>query len=128
MASSRRQCWNGDDFWGLLLPIHETRVNILSKKNFLVEFLRPHRTIPQVPWTAKSRWDLSPLRVTILVIALLFFGLGDALLIQSHTGNAPWSVFAQGLSIHTGLDLGICTFIISGFILLLWWPLGERTS
>jgi len=102
------------------------RGQFVEKKNKFLEFLRPHRTIPHVPWTAKNRWDLSPLRVTILVIALFFFGLGDALLIQSHTGNAPWSVFAQGLSIHTGLDLGICTFIISGFILLLWWPLGER--
>ena len=36
------------------------------------------------------------------------------------------SVFAQGLSKHTGLDLGLSTFIISGVILLLWWPLGER--
>jgi uncharacterized membrane protein YczE len=99
---------------------------VSEKKNPLLEFLRPHRTIPKARWTAKSRWDLNPSRVLILVVALFFFGLGDALLIQSHTGNAPWSVFAQGLSRHTGLDLGLCTFIISGFILMLWWPLGER--
>ena len=97
-----------------------------EKKNALLEFLRPHRTIPRARWTASGRWDLNFSRVTILVIALFFFGLGDALLIQSHTGNAPWSVFAQGLSKHTGLDLGLSTFLISGLILLLWWPLGER--
>ena len=92
----------------------------------LFDFLRPHKTIPHVSWTAKNRWDLNPSRVLILEVALFFFGLGDALLIQSHTGNAPWSVFAQGLSRHTGIALGLCTFIISGVILLLWWPLGER--
>jgi len=97
----------------------------LTIKKFL-EFLRPHKTIPHAKWTAKHRWDLAPLRVTILIVGLFFFGLGDSLLIQSHTGNAPWTVFAQGLSIHTGLPIGLCTFIISGFILLLWWPLGER--
>ena len=96
-----------------------------NKKRFFV-FLRPHKTIPHVRWTAKNRWDLNLSRVLILEVALFFFGLGDALLIQSHTGNAPWSVFAQGLSRHTGLALGLCTFIISGAILLLWWPLGER--
>jgi uncharacterized membrane protein YczE len=96
------------------------------KKNAFLEFLRPHRTIPKTWWTAKNRWDLNFSRVVILVFALFFFGLGDSLLIQSHTGNAPWSVFAQGLSRHTGLDLGLSTFLISGLILLLWWPLGER--
>ena len=92
----------------------------------IIDLLRPHRTIPRTRWTAKSRWDLSFYRVSILSTALLIFGLGDAIIIQSHTGNAPWSVFAQGLAKHTGFNLGTCTFIISGFILLMWWPLGER--
>lgn len=98
----------------------------MSFLSTLGHFLRPHRTIPITKWTAHSRWDLNPSRVAILCFGLFIFGLGDALLIQSHTGNAPWSVFAQGLSKHTGLDLGLSTFIISGVILLLWWPLGER--
>jgi len=92
----------------------------------LAHFLRPHRTIPRTKWTGRHRWDLNPQRVAILSFGLFIFGLGDALLIQSHTGNAPWSVFAQGVSKHTGLDLGLSTFVISGAILLLWWPLGER--
>ena len=90
------------------------------------EILRPHRTIPHTPWSAKNRWDINFVRVIILVCSLIPFGFGEALLIQSHTGNSPWSVFAQGLSRHIGLDLGISTFIISGCVLLLWWPLGER--
>ena len=90
------------------------------------KILRPHRSIPLLPWTAKNRWDLNFSRALILICSLIPFGFGEALLIQSHTGNSPWSVFAQGLSQHLGLDLGISTFIISGCVLLLWWPLGER--
>ena len=92
----------------------------------MIDLLRPHRTSPRTNGTATGRWDLSFYRLSILSLALLVFGLGDAVIIQSHTGNAPWSVFAQGLSKHIGLNLGTCTFIISGFILLIWWPLGER--
>jgi uncharacterized membrane protein YczE len=90
------------------------------------EFLRPHRTIPRTPWTAKNRWDLNFPRFLILIFGLFIFGLGEACLIQSHTGNSPWAVLSQGLTKHTGLNLGASTFVISGVILLIWWPLGER--
>ena len=91
-----------------------------------MDFLRPHRSIPLTPWSAKSRWDLSIRRVAILFFGLTIFGFGDALLVQSHTGNAPWSVLAQGLSNRTGLTMGETTFLISSLVLLLWWPLGEK--
>ena len=94
--------------------------------NSVAGFLRPHRTIPRASWTAKNRWDLNPSRVAILVFGLFIFGLGEACLIQSHTGNSPWSVLSQGLTKHTGFNLGTSTFLISGVILLIWWPLGER--
>ena len=94
--------------------------------SWLINFLRPHRTIPKTPWTASSRWDLSFQRVTILIFGLTIFGFGDALLVQSLTGNAPWSVLAQGLANKTGLNMGETTFIISAIVLFFWWPLGER--
>jgi uncharacterized membrane protein YczE len=90
------------------------------------DYLRPHKTIPKTNWTAKHRWDLNVSRVLILSFGLLIFGLGEACLIQSHTGNSPWSVLAQGVAKHTNLNLGLSTFLISGVILFLWWPLGER--
>ncbi len=62
----------------------------------------------------------------ILFAALAIFGLGDSLLIQSHIGNAPWSVLAQGLSRHTPFSIGESTFIISAVVLLFWFPLKER--
>ena len=91
-----------------------------------MNFIRPHRTIPQVPWGAASRWDLNFKRASILIFGLTIFGLGDALLVQSHTGNAPWSVLAQGLSLKTTLNMGEATFLISALVLFFWWPLGER--
>lgn len=90
------------------------------------EFLAPHKTIPQTPWRASHRWQLSISRVAILWFGLAIFGLGDSLLIQGGIGNAPWTVFAQGLSLKTGISIGLSTFIISIFVLLIWIPLKER--
>lgn len=94
--------------------------------SWLANFLKPHRTIPITPWTGSGRWDLSVKRVVILWFGLTIFGFGDALLVNSLTGNAPWSVLAQGLSFKTSLNMGTATFLISAVVLFLWWPLGER--
>lgn len=88
--------------------------------------LKPHRTVPVVPWTATGRWDLAPMRVAILFFGLAIFGLGDGLIIQSGLGNAPWSVLAQGISLKSGLSIGTSTLIIGALVLSLWIPLRER--
>ena len=88
--------------------------------------LKPHKTVPVTPWRAKSRWDLSPSRVLILFFGLAIFGLGDSLFIQAGIGNAPWTVFAEGLTYKTGMSIGFATFVISVVVLLLWIPLKER--
>jgi uncharacterized membrane protein YczE len=92
----------------------------------LLNALKPHKTVPITPWRANSRWDLSPLRVLILFFGLAIFGLGDSLFIQAGIGNAPWTVFAEGLTYKTGMSIGFATFVISVFVLLLWIPLKER--
>lgn len=92
----------------------------------LLKFLAPHKTIPHTPWRAEHRWQLSPMRVAILFGGLAIFGLGDSLLVQGNVGNAPWTVFAQGLSLKTGFALGVSTFLISVAVLALWIPLRER--
>ena len=94
-------------------------------RNFLAH-LRPHKTVPITPWRAQHRWDLSLSRVLILFFGLTIFGLGDALVVQSNLGNAPWTVFAQGISLKTGLSLGWATFYIGCAVLLIWIPLRER--
>ena len=92
----------------------------------LLKFIAPHKTIPETPWRAEHRWQLSPTRVAILFFGLAIFGLGDSLLVQGNVGNAPWTVFAQGLSLKTHLPLGVSTFLISVAVLLIWIPLKEK--
>ena len=92
----------------------------------ILSHLKPHRTVPVVPWTAKNRWDLSFKRVLILFFGLAIFGLGDGLIIQSGLGNAPWSVLAQGISLKSGLSIGTSTLILGSLVLALWIPLRER--
>jgi hypothetical protein len=98
----------------------------MSFMNRLSAFLKPHKTVPITPWRANSRWDLSFTRVAILFFGLAIFGLGDALVVQSNLGNAPWTVFAQGLSLKTALSIGWATFVTGVFVLLIWIPLRER--
>ena len=89
-------------------------------------FFKPHKTVPVTPWRADHRWQLSFSRVCILFFGLAIFGLGDSLLVQGDVGNAPWTVFSQGLTFKTGLTIGWATFLISIFVLLIWIPLGEK--
>ena len=88
--------------------------------------LKPHKTVPITPWRAEHRWQLSPMRVLILFFGLAIFGLGDSLLVQGNVGNAPWTVFSQGLTLKTGMSIGWATFVISVFVLLIWIPLNEK--
>jgi len=97
-----------------------------SKLQLFLSHLRPYKTVPITPWRAKNRWDLSFSRVMILFIGLAMFGFGDALVVQSNLGNAPWTVFAQGLSLKSGLSLGWTTFYTGFVVLLIWIPLRER--
>ena len=103
----------------------------LEPQNFrrrLAEWFRPHRTIPITPWRAKSRWATSPTTLAILVAALVLFGIAESLLVQSNLGNSPWVVLAQGISNHTGINLGWATFGISCVVLSLWIPLNEKAG
>ncbi len=88
--------------------------------------LKPSRTVPRTHWTAEHRWSVKPQGLAILSLGLIIFGLGDSLIIQSHIGNAPWSVLAQGISNHTPLSIGEATLLIGAAVLLLWWPLEQR--
>ncbi|CAM8633409.1 COG2364 Predicted membrane protein [Candidatus Planktophila dulcis] len=92
----------------------------------VIAFFKPHKTVPIIPWRADHRWQLSLSRVAILFFGLAIFGLGDSLLVQGDVGNAPWTVFSQGLTYKTGLSIGWATAIISIFVLLIWIPLNEK--
>ena len=92
----------------------------------LFELFRPYRGVPVLPWTAKNRWDLSLARLFTLLIALSIFGFGEALLIKSGLGNAPWSVLGQGIAEQLQISIGWATLLVSTLVLLMWIPLKER--
>ena len=73
-----------------------------------------------------SHWRPSPARLVRLLGGLWLFGTGDAMLVATELGNAPWTVFAEGVSLHTPLTIGIATQLIGVAVLAGWWPLRVR--
>lgn len=67
-----------------------------------------------------------PRRVLQLLFGLVLYGVGCALTVEAGLGVDPWTVFAQGLSIHTGVGIGWVTNIVGFLVLLLWIPLRQR--
>jgi uncharacterized membrane protein YczE len=65
-------------------------------------------------------------RLVQLIAGLVLFGASLALLVRSELGLDPWDVFHQGLSVATGLSIGMCTIAAGVVVLLLWIPLRQR--
>jgi len=86
------------------------------------------KNIPKVSWSSKNPFNLKPKISTIFYccFGLMLFGLGEGLLIVSFTGASPWSVLAQGISLNVNLSIGIITFLISVFVLIIWIPLDQK--
>ena len=72
--------------------------------------------------------DFKPKFKTILylVLGLILFATGETLLITANQGVSPWTVLAQGISFQSNLSIGVTTFIVSIFVLLLWYPLSQK--
>jgi len=87
----------------------------------------PSRTIPRTRWRSEgSRWRTGPGTFVILIVGLWLFGTGEAMLVDAALGNAPWTVFAQGIAVRTGIAIGLSTFVTSVVVLLMWIPLREK--
>ena len=86
------------------------------------------KNIPKVKWSSEKTYNFKPKFSTFffLCLGLSLFGLGEGLLIVSLTGASPWSVLAQGISLNVNLSIGMITFLISIFVLILWIPLGQK--
>ncbi len=65
-------------------------------------------------------------RLLQLLIGLVLYGAGCALTVEAGLGVDPWTVFAQGLSVHTGIGIGWVTNIVGFLVLLLWIPLHQK--
>ena len=86
------------------------------------------KNIPKVSWSSKKTYNFKPKFSTLFFccFGLMLFGLGEGLLIISFTGASPWSVLAQGISLNVNLSVGMITFLISIFVLILWIPLNQK--
>ena len=80
------------------------------------------KSIPKVYWSSERPLNFKPKISSLffLCFGLSLFGLGEGLLIVSSTGASPWSVLAQGISLHIDLSIGTITFLISFAVLFLW--------
>jgi uncharacterized membrane protein YczE len=67
-----------------------------------------------------------PRRIVQLLVGLFLYGAGCALTVEAGLGVDPWTVFAEGLSVRTGIGIGWITNIIGFFVLLLWIPLRQK--
>ena len=86
------------------------------------------KKIPKVNWSSEKIYNFKPRFSTLFFccFGLMLFGLGEGLLIISFTGASPWSVLAQGISLNVNLSIGMITFLVSIFVLILWIPLGQK--
>jgi len=76
----------------------------------------------------RERFDLRAAapRLPGLLLGLVVFGIGIALMAQAGLGLGPWEAFHQGISRITGIPLGTVSILVGIPVLALWWPLGER--
>jgi len=75
------------------------------------------------PGSVTADWSI---RLGRCVAGLAMFGLGIAAILEAKLGAAPWDVFHQGVSRHTGLSVGTVIEITGFALLLLWIPLRQR--
>ncbi len=62
----------------------------------------------------------------LLLAGLALFGAGVALMVRSELGLGPWDVLHEGISHHTGLQIGTITILTGILVLLSWIPLRQR--
>ena len=66
------------------------------------------------------------LRLLSLYFGLFTFGWAAAMMLRAGVGVDPWTVFAEGLYLTTGIGIGWWVVIIGLVVLFLWIPLGQR--
>ena len=86
------------------------------------------KKIPKVSWSSEKPLNLKPKITTFLFLCfgLSLFGIGEGLLLVSYAGASPWSVLAQGISLHIDYSIGLITFFISLFAIFLWVFLSQK--
>jgi uncharacterized membrane protein YczE len=81
------------------------------------------QTVKSLTWWAGDRLVE---RLVVLLIGMLFFGLGIALMARAELGLGPWAVLHDGIGRQTGLSLGTVDILLGVLVLVAWLPLRER--
>jgi uncharacterized membrane protein YczE len=61
-----------------------------------------------------------------LLVGFVAMAVGTAAMVNAGLGLGSWQVLHQGISVHTGIQLGTVQILVGIPILALWWPLGEK--
>jgi uncharacterized membrane protein YczE len=70
--------------------------------------------------------DRRPARLALLFPGLLLYGISAGLMLRAGLGQMPWGVLDQGLARVLGIEVGTCSILLGGVVLLLWIPLRRR--
>jgi uncharacterized membrane protein YczE len=73
-----------------------------------------------------SRLLPATLRGTALLVGLSGYGFSMALMVRAGLGLDPWDVLHQGLTVHTGMTIGIASAVVGLAVLLAWIPLRNK--
>lgn len=65
-------------------------------------------------------------RILQLVVGLVLYGAGAALVVRAGLGVDPWTVLAEGIAARTEWGIGWVTNLLGAAVLLLWIPLRQR--
>lgn len=85
----------------------------------------PHFIARRLTAAQQLRAEKKPWRLTQLVVGLVGYGASLAFLVESSLGASSWNVFAEGVSLRTGLTFGWATNLTAVVVLLFWIPLRE---
>ena len=85
------------------------------------------KSVPDLFWTAPTPFTIRPPAISILflLLGLIVFGFGHAILFAANLGVSPWMVLSQGITVQTGWSIGWTILAVSALVLVLWWPLKQ---
>lgn len=85
-----------------------------------------NKALTKTIWSADSYWKPKPSTLLVLCVFLFVFGVGEGLLVLASLGASPWAVLAQGISLKTGINIGVSTLAISILVMLTWIPFEQK--
>ena len=75
--------------------------------------------MPDLFWTAPTPFIIRPLAISILflLLGLIVFGFGHAILFAANLGVSPWMVLSQVITVQTGWRIRWIIIAVSVLVL-----------